>query len=61
MNVNELIEHLQQISDKTMEVWVASDPEGNDFHPLEGVHLGWVDVDGAGSNDPDALQVVLWP
>lgn len=56
MNVQDLIYELKTISDKSIDVWVAKDPEGNDFNPLEDVTVEPVDED-----EEDFPQVVLWP
>ena len=34
MTVQELIDKLQQLEDKTQQVYLSKDPEGNEFMPL---------------------------
>ncbi len=60
MTVAELIEHLRNVSDKSLEVWVSKDAEGNGFNPLFEVAVDGIAEDGELDSDGE-LRLVLWP
>ncbi len=69
MTKSELLEALEDYrDDDEIEIFVASDPEGNDFTPLDQVTPALVDEDGE-IVDPETLDendfvrdvLILWP
>lgn len=65
MTVAELIQDLLLV-DQTLEVWLASDAEGNDFHPIDGNGRGWTrelrdEIDEQPSTAFDDVVLVFWP
>ena len=52
MTVQELIDELSKVEDKTLGVVLQIDPEGNGYHPVRGGEPAWYD-DGECPCDED--------
>lgn len=65
MTVAELIQDLLLV-DQTLEVWLASDAEGNNFNPIDGNGRGWTrelrdEIDEQPGTAFDDVVLVFWP